>query len=60
MDKLVAILEWFKVNWVALVAALWLVEQSLRTISELTPWKWDDNIVKVITKIFKSVLPEKK
>lgn len=47
-------------NWVQIVAALWLIEQALRIISELTPWKWDDNISKVFTGILKKFFPEKK
>ena len=52
-------ITWIQANWVALVAALWLVEQLLRAVSELTPWKWDDNLVKVLTKILKSFFPSK-
>ena len=46
-------------NWVSLVAALWLLEQAMRAISELTPWKWDDNLVKVFANMLKSVFPKK-
>jgi len=53
------ILEYIKNNWVAIVAAAWLVEQALRAVSELTPWKWDDNLVKVLSKIIKSIFPTK-
>ena len=37
------------------VAALWLLEQALRAISELTVWKWDDNLVKILSKILKGI-----
>jgi len=53
------IINWITTNWVQLVATLWLIEQLLRVISELTPWKWDDNIVKVLAKILKSFFPKK-
>jgi len=53
------IINWITTNWVQLVAALWLIEQLLRAISELTPWKWDDNLVKVLAKILKSFFPKK-
>ena len=46
-------------NWVEVVAALWLIEQTLRAISELTPWKWDDNLVKVLAKMLKSLFPKR-
>ena len=54
------IIVWVTDNWVALVAALWLVEKALTAVSELTPWKWDDNIAKILTKVLKSFFPEKK
>ena len=47
-------------NWVAIAAAAWLVEQALRAVSDLTPWKWDDNLVKIIAKAIKSIFPAKK
>lgn len=53
-------MEYLTVHWVEIVATLWLIEQALRAISELTPWKWDDNIVKVMAKILKSFFPQKK
>ena len=53
-------MDWLKANWVQLVAGLWALEQVLRVISEMTPWKWDDNLVKVISKILKSFFPQKK
>jgi len=46
-------------NWVAIVAALWLIEQAMRAISELTPWKFDDNITAWLTKILKMFFPQK-
>ena len=54
-----SIINWITGNWVQLVAGLWLLEQLLRLISELTPWKWDDNIVKVFSKILKSFFPKR-
>ncbi len=53
-------IEWLKTNWVETVAALWLIEQTFRAISEITPWKWDDNLVKIFAKILRSFFPEKK
>ena len=60
MDKLWELGQYIANNWVKIGVALWLVEQGLRAVSELTPWKWDDNIVKVIAKIIKSIFPKKK
>ena len=54
-----SIINWITGNWVQLVAGLWLLEQLLRLISELTPWKRDDNIVKVFSKILKSFFPKR-
>lgn len=52
-------MEWITAHWVELIAGLWALEQVLRVISELTPFKWDDNIVKVFSKILKSFFPQK-
>ena len=61
MDKLISILNFFtSETMVKVVAALWLLEQALRAISELTPWKWDDNLVKVLAKLLKALFPKKK
>ncbi len=53
------IIGYITANWVAIVAALWLIEQAMRAISILTPWKWDDNIVKVLHKILTSFFPKR-
>jgi hypothetical protein len=53
------IVNYIMTNWVKIVAALWLVEQVLRVISEMTPWKWDDNIAKVFTGILKKFFPKR-
>jgi hypothetical protein len=52
-------MDWITQNWVQVVAGLWLLEQLLRLVSELTPWKWDDNIVKIFSNILKSFFPKK-
>jgi len=53
------LIKWVTENWVALVAALWLIEQAFRAISILTPWKWDDNLVAVLAKVLQSFFPKK-
>ena len=53
------IITWVTTNWVALVAALWLIEQAMRAISILTPWKWDDNLVKVFCGILQKFFPKR-
>ena len=59
MDIIKQIIAGITTNWVEVVAAVWLVEQAMRAISELTPWKWDDNLVKVFANMLKSVFPKK-
>jgi len=46
-------------HWVQIAAAAWLLEQALRAISELTPWKFDDNIVKYLSKIIQAIFPKR-
>ena len=53
------IIKYISENWVAIVAALWLIEQAMRAVSLLTPWKWDDNITAVLTNILKKFFPSK-
>jgi len=53
------VISWVTQNWVTLVAALWLIEQTLRAISILTPWKWDDNLVAILANILKAFFPKK-
>ena len=43
-----AIIAWFTTNWVNVVAALWSVDQLLKIIAPMTPWKFDDNISDII------------
>ena len=45
---------------VKFVAGWFLVEKTLIAIAEFTKWKWDDNLVKLLGKIVRSILPEKK
>ena len=54
------IATWIQANWLQVVGTLWLLEQVMRAISELTPWTFDDNITKWFTKILKSFFPKKK
>lgn len=53
------IIGWITENWVQLGVALWLLEQALRAISEITPWEFDDNIVKYLSRILKAIFPRK-
>jgi len=53
------IIDWFKTNWIELGVALWLLEQTLRVLSKITPWTWDDNLVDVIASILEKVFPKK-
>ena len=50
---------WIQANWIPLGVALWFLEQALRAISILTPWKWDDNIVKILANILRAFFPKK-
>ena len=58
MEWITKIIEFFQspqvLGW---VAALWLLEQAIRAISVLTPWKWDDNLVEILAKALKTLFP---
>ncbi len=47
-------------NWVAIVAGLWAFEQFLRIIAPMTPWKADDNIVKILGDLLTKFFPKAK
>jgi len=59
MEWIKEVMQWLNLHWVELAAGLWLLEQALRTLSKITPWKWDDNLVDVIAKILQSIFPKK-
>lgn len=50
------IISWFQNNWVELAAVIVLVEKLITAIAELTPWKWDDNLARLLTKVIKGVI----
>ena len=58
--NLSGIFLWFQAHWVEVAAGLWLLEQALRTLSKVTPWTWDDNLVDVLAKILSSIFPKPK
>jgi len=53
------IIAFVQTNWVAMVAALWALEQFLRIIAPLTPWDWDDNIVTMFGSLLAKWFPKK-
>ncbi len=59
MEFIKQIISYVQAHWVEIVAILWLIEQTLRAISELTSWKWDDNLVKILSKVLKQFFPKK-
>ena len=59
MSIIQQIITAIKVNWVEIGVALWLLEQAMRAISKLTPWKWDDNLVDVIANAIGRLFPKK-
>ena len=59
MSIIQQIISYVQTNWVEIGVALWLVEQAMRTISILTPWKWDDNLVNVIANAIGKLFPKK-
>ncbi len=60
METVVSIVQWFTNHWVELGAGIVLVNSGLLMIAELTPWKWDDNVVRIISNMIKQLFPEKK
>ena len=56
---MIALWEFLRLHWVELGVGLWLLEQGLRILSKITPWKWDDNLVDVFANILSSVFPKK-
>jgi hypothetical protein len=59
IDMVNGIWVFIAAHWVEIGVALWLLEQALRILSKITPWKWDDNLVNVIENILKALFPRK-
>ncbi len=59
MDFIKGIIEYIQLNWVEIGVAAWLLEQAMRTISKLTPWHWDNNLVDVIANALSKLFPKK-
>lgn len=53
------LISWVTLHGVELVAILWTTEKLLTLVAELTPWKWDDNLAKIVANVVKSVFPKK-
>lgn len=43
-----AIFSFITNHGVELVAILWTIDQLLKLVSKLTPWKWDDNLSDIL------------
>lgn len=41
------------------VAILWSIDQLLKVVSPLTPWKLDDNISDMLSKLLSRFFPKK-
>lgn len=41
------------------VAILWSIDQLLKVVSPLTPWKIDDNISDMLSKLLSKFFPKK-
>lgn len=52
------IIAWFTTNWVNVVAALWTVDQFLKIVAPLTPWKMDDNVADWVGRFLKQFFPK--
>jgi len=59
MEWIQQVIAYVQANWVEIGVSLWLVEQAMRAISRLTPWKWDDNLVDVIANAIAKLFPKK-
>lgn len=52
-------MDFLSAHWVEIVAALWSIDQLLKIIAPLTPWKVDDNISDYLGKILLRFFPKK-
>lgn len=53
------IITWAQTNWVNIVAALWTVDQLLKIVSPMTPWKFDDNLADMLGKVLARFFPKR-
>lgn len=53
-------MEWLQGHYIDIMAVLWSVDQLLKTVAPLTPWKMDDNVADWVGKTLARFLPKKK
>ena len=41
-------MTWLQEHWIAIVATVWSIDQALKLVAKLTPFKWDDNVADII------------
>ena len=50
--------DWIIANAGQLALVIIAVEKVIRLISQITPWKWDDNLADWLAKIINSLKPK--
>ena len=48
MDNIVQFLQ---ANYLNIIAVLWSIDQLLKVVAPLTPWKVDDNVADILGKL---------
>lgn len=48
------IIGFLKDNYLNIIAVLWSVDQLLKVVAPLTPWKFDDNVADILGKLLAS------
>ena len=51
-------MEWIQTHWLNIVATVWTIDQVLKVIAKVTPWKWDDNVADVFGSIIVRFFPK--
>jgi hypothetical protein len=53
-----ALFAWVSTNWTSVVALLWTIDQLLKIISPLTPFKVDDNLSDILGGLLAKFFPK--
>ena len=51
-------MEWIQSHWITIVATVSTIDQLLKLVSKLTPFKWDDNVADMLGGLLAKFFPK--
>lgn len=59
MENIISLITSYGEKIAPWVAVLWSIDQLLKVLAPLTPWKLDDNISDILSKLLSKFFPKK-